>query len=86
MLKALAVKREIVDVAAIAEKARAEFAQSLTARLMAMLGDGVAATAPTLPAPVATTAASPVAAAVPRLPSLPGLQRAHRWRGCHTVI
>ena len=40
MLKALAAKHEVVDVAAIAEKARAEFAKSLASRLLAMVGEG----------------------------------------------
>ncbi len=33
-------KHEAVDVAAIAEQARAEFAQSLAAQLLKMVGDG----------------------------------------------
>lgn len=57
MLKALAAKHEVVDVAAIAEKARAEFAQSLAAKLLAMVGGGEAppvnaAVLPALPPPV----------------------------------
>ncbi len=40
LLKALAAKHEAVDVAAIAEKARAEFAQGLAAKLLAMIGEG----------------------------------------------
>jgi pyruvate-ferredoxin/flavodoxin oxidoreductase len=74
MLKALASKHEVVDVAAIAGQARAEFAQSLAAKLLKMVGDGgelqgtppaggkasTLAVLPALPAPVA--AGAPAAA------------------------
>jgi pyruvate-ferredoxin/flavodoxin oxidoreductase len=66
MLRALAQKHEVLDAAAIAEKARAEFAQGLAAKLMAMVDAGIAAPAvvpeafPALPA-----APKPAAVAVP---------------------
>ena len=41
MLKALATKPEVVDVEAVAAQARSEFAQSLAAKLIKMVGEGV---------------------------------------------
>jgi pyruvate-ferredoxin/flavodoxin oxidoreductase len=71
LLKALAARHEVVDVAAIAEKARAEFAQSLAAKLLQMVGEGgeVPVNGHT-PAPVALPALpAPGPAAVPAAPS-----------------
>ena len=69
MLKALATKHEAVDVAAIAEQARAEFAQSLAAKLLKMVGEGgelpvngKTATPEVLPALPAAGAAPPAKA------------------------
>lgn len=69
MLKALAARHETVDVAAIAEQARAEFAQSLAAKLLKMVGEGVEvpvnghaatpAVLPALPAPAVAAAPAP---------------------------
>jgi pyruvate-ferredoxin/flavodoxin oxidoreductase len=76
MLKALAAKHEVVDVAAIAEQARAEFAQSLTAKLLKMVGEGVEApvngdaAVPALSVPaVAAVAVSDGATAAPWIES-----------------
>jgi pyruvate-ferredoxin/flavodoxin oxidoreductase len=73
MLKALAAKHEAVDVAAVAEQARAEFAQGLAAKLMAMINEG--AEVPTtvtipasLPAPE-TSAAAPAAVRASPVPT-----------------
>ncbi len=66
MLKALAAKHEAVDVAAIAEKARAEFAQSLAAKLLAMIGDGAGIP---VPAPISVRAPVSVPAALPAAPA-----------------
>lgn len=69
MLKDLASKQEAVDVAAIEEKARTEYAQGLTSKLMAMLGEIAANPAatvlPALPAPAAAAPAKPAVAAPP---------------------
>jgi len=62
-----------VHVAAIAEKARNEFAQSLAARLMTMLGEGVSvsnpSSLPALPAAPAPVSPAPAAANGAKAPS-----------------
>ena len=65
-LKSLAGVRATVDAGEIAERVRAEFAQTLAARLLQMAGDGqlLAGDRPKIPAlPAATPAANPATAA-----------------------
>jgi pyruvate-ferredoxin/flavodoxin oxidoreductase len=60
MLRSMAEKPQHVDIAAIAAKARTEYAQSLATRLMAMITPGAE-----IPAPAAKPVAAASAAALP---------------------
>ena len=66
ILKSLAGQREQVDIATVAEQAKAEFAQSLAAQIMAMVGNGVPAATgtPALSAPAMVPSAIPLASPV----------------------
>ncbi len=71
MVRSLAGVREQVDVNAIAEQAKAEFARAMVAQLQKMVSDGniltdqpAAAPAPSTPAPVAVAEPAPVPTAV----------------------
>jgi pyruvate-ferredoxin/flavodoxin oxidoreductase len=67
-LKSLAGIREQVDTAAIAERARAEFAQTVASRLMEMVASGAILPAAGLVVP-AKPALEPMASAVPAQPA-----------------
>jgi len=71
MLKAMASKHETVDVAAVAEKARNEFAQSLASKLMAMVGEGAVVSQPSVLPALAAPASPAVKATAPAPASQP---------------
>jgi pyruvate-ferredoxin/flavodoxin oxidoreductase len=70
ILKALAGQREQVDTAAIAAQAKSEFAQSLAAQIMTMVGNGgTAPGAPVAALPAPAVVPSAIAVAAPEAPA-----------------